>query len=523
MSARERRRKENRRHHDESQRRRLIVAGGLTAGATLAMAGSAHAAPATFTVGSNADTATASDCATPTNTDCTLRDAIIAANNNAGADTIVFASALSGSTITLTSDPEPITEAVDIQGFSGASGITVDGNNAYRIFYVDPSTTYDPVSISGMTLTNGYVNDSQGGAIFNEDADLTISNAVVNNSIASLTGRGGGIYSLSGTVMIESSTIGGNHAYQSGGVGSYTGNLSITDSTVTGNYADGDTSSNGNNGYGGGVWTDGAGLTITRSTIDHNVAAYDGGGIYAVDDSGSAVKIVNSTIANNSAANDDAGGVYDNGAGNTLTVIDSTVTGNTAATDGGGLKAVNLNSDPVLENSIVSGNTSGTHSNTDDLEARDPYIFDTSFSLIGVPDIYVNETVADSNITGVDPKLGPLADNGGPTQTMTLLCGSPAIDKGSAFTYSDDQRSLTRPVDLADYPNSTASGADGSDMGAVELQASPGTVCTPPPPPGGSTPAAPVKKKKCKKHKKKHKHSASSAKKKKCKKKKKKK
>src|SRR5262245_22415092 len=122
MSARQRRQKANRRNRAEAHRRRLLAAGGLTAGATLAFSGVAHAAPMTFTVGSLDDTTGAADCADPTNTDCTLRQAIIDANANAGADTIVFRSGLTG-TITLTADPEPITEAVSING-PGASQIT---------------------------------------------------------------------------------------------------------------------------------------------------------------------------------------------------------------------------------------------------------------------------------------------------------------------------------------------------------------------------------------------------------------
>jgi hypothetical protein len=63
MSARQRRRKENRRRHQRQSRPRLIAAGGLTAGASLALSGLAQAAPMTFTVGSLADTTRATDCA----------------------------------------------------------------------------------------------------------------------------------------------------------------------------------------------------------------------------------------------------------------------------------------------------------------------------------------------------------------------------------------------------------------------------------------------------------------------------
>src|SRR5262245_44301121 len=141
MSARQRRQKENRRNRAEAKRRRLIAAGGLAAGATVAFSGVAQAAPMTFTVGSLDDTTGASDCADATTTDCTLRQAIIDANANPGADTIVFQSGLTG-TITLTANPELITEALAVQG-PGVSQVTVDGNDIYRVFRINPITAYD--------------------------------------------------------------------------------------------------------------------------------------------------------------------------------------------------------------------------------------------------------------------------------------------------------------------------------------------------------------------------------------------
>jgi hypothetical protein len=137
MSTRQARRRENRRRrHAETRptRRRLLAAGGLTAGATLAMAGAAQAE--TFTVGTIDDPgADVSDCTTATNTDCSLREAITEANDASGADNVVFRSGLSG-TIDLTPDGQlEITEALAIQG-PGATQITVDGGGNSRDFYV---------------------------------------------------------------------------------------------------------------------------------------------------------------------------------------------------------------------------------------------------------------------------------------------------------------------------------------------------------------------------------------------------
>ncbi len=96
-----------------------------------------------------------------------------------------------------------------------------------------------------------------------------------------------------------------------------------------------------------------------------------------------------------------------------------------------------------------------------------------------------------SNIFGEDPLLGSLQDNGGQTDTEAPAPTSPAVDKGKAFDLITDQRDLPRPFDMPSVANSSAAGADGSDIGAVELQ---GQAATPPassvPPPLSTPPAS---------------------------------
>jgi hypothetical protein len=496
VSTRQRKRRESRRReHSASSpiRRRLVAAGGATAGATLAMSGVAHAAPQTYTVGTNADSSILGDCTSPTNSDCSLREAVGLANGNTGADTIVFNSNLTGATIDLTTGALSISERVTISG-PGAAQLTVDAGGNSRIFYIDLGlANFDPVSISGLTLTNGYTG-GRGGAIYNYDADLTVSSAVVSDSYAG--GQGGDIYSYDGQLTVNASTVSGGDAFKGGGLGSYTANLLVANSTVSGNTAFGAGPTDYSDAYGGGVWAGDANVTVKRSTINDNNAR-DGGGIYA--DNGN-VAVQNSTISSNHAVQDDGGGVWLGGG--SLTVTGSTVTNNTAATETGGLQSFSSTTQ-VIENSIVSGNT-GNPASTNDVYSSSGYYFDTSFSLIGVPSGYINTTVPGSNLFGVNPQLGALAYNGGPTQTQLPANTSPVIDKGKSFGLTTDQRALNRPIEIPSIPNSTAAGADGADMGAVELQSVP-TVPS-------STPT-PIKKKKC---------SAESAKKKKCKKKKKK-
>jgi CSLREA domain-containing protein len=495
----QRKRHDRRRRHTDASvtRRRLIAAGGLTAGATLAFSGVAQAAPVAYTVGTNANTSSGGACTTPTNNDCSLREAISLANTNADpGDTIVFNSNLTGQTITLTSGELTITEPVTITG-PGASQLTVDGGGTSRIFNVDPTTPSDHVSIESMTITNGYEGSSSGGAIFNYDGDLTLTNDVISDSYAPSTSpksRGGGVYTYLGPVTIDSSTVSGNHAFYGGGLGSNTGHLTVTDSTVTGNYADGYGSPNFDRGYGGGINTYEADLTVTGSTIDNNVGGYDGGGIYSAGaSSGGAVTVTNSTIADNQALNDDGGGVWIccGETGDALTVIDSTVTGNTAATNSGGLESYMTNQAPVLQNSIVSGNT-GSVPSADDLYADSGYEFQASFDLIGVRGAYVHTTVAGSNLFAMNPQLGTLQDNGGPTHTMEPAATSPVIDCGSDTVNAFDQRGagFPRVVNQPNRTNSTASGANGADMGSVEVAANAAIAgaCTNNAPPPNPTP-----------------------------------
>ena len=184
-------------------------------------------------------------------------------------------------------------------------------------------------------------------------------------------------------------------------------------------------------GGGGGIYTSFGSTTVSNSTLSGNTAQYQGGGIF--HDSGP-LTIVNSTLSGNTA-NNQGGGIYSRLG--QLAVRHSTITGN---------QALGMNSDPVrpgggvmrsglaaystnLEHTIVAGN-SGQFSG-DDLRGS----FTARYSLIG---IQTGETfIVDNggNLIGnpgspINPLLGPLANNGGPTMTHALLAGSPAIDAG---------------------------------------------------------------------------------------------
>jgi hypothetical protein len=473
----------------------MATAAGIAGGASLAWAGGAQAA--NLTVGTTNDTSSVSDCATD-NTDCSLRQAIGLANADTTLDVISFHSGLTG-TITLGSDLPTITEQVTIQG-PGASSITVDAAT-HRIFDVKPSTPGDPVSISGLTLTGGgavasTTNPNRGGAVLNETGDLDLSDSLITGN--NTTSYGAGIYSGCDT-----------HCGAASNGDGYQANLVLTNSTLSGNHTTG--------AGGGGMYLNYGYATITSSTISGNTARWGGGiGLFNLQ---YGAFIEKSTISGNSATDVGAGGggVYAYYNPDDLTIANSTISGNDADYGGG---IYDHNSSPTggshyninVRSSIVAGNTGTTGP---DLYSNGGTL-DVDFDLIGNgAGATLNDTNPGSNIVGSDAKLGVLADNGGPTMTMLPLAGSPAIDKGTSFGETSDQRGLTRPIDLADYPNSTAASADGTDIGAVELQTSPGGGPTTTPP-TTTPPTTTAPKKKCKK---KHKRSASAAKK--CKKKKK--
>ena len=434
--------------------RRIAIGSGVSLGATLGIAASAQAAD--FTVDRLDDPGGAGGCVLATANDCSLRQALTHAENGNSptVDRVLFQSGLSG-TITLSIAGLSIYDPVDIVG-PGAKTLAVSGGDFQRVFFIDQAVAGDPVTISGLTVTKGFGSGVVGGgAIYSKDTDLTIDSSTISDSNSGDVGFvGGGIRQIGDQLLVKNSTISGNKGGNGGGVHAFNADVGIENSTISGNTATG-TGSGSGYGYGGGIWLDagtGGSLVSYGSTISDN-HAYDGGGISA-----------------NPAAN---------GLGSTV-VADNTAT---AATPHRDLR--NAGPDPFkLAFSLVES-TAGA-------------------SIVDVPPF------VGTNILGTDPQLGPLADNGGPTQTQKPSLTSPLLDKGKAFVGPADQRGLSRPFDIPSIAN--ASAGDASDIGAVELQTADFAM------PAGPVPAtAASTKKKCKK---KHKSSTQIAKK--CKKKKKK-
>jgi uncharacterized repeat protein (TIGR01451 family)/CSLREA domain-containing protein len=422
---------------------------------------------------------------------CSLREAIQAANTDSvvdacttgsGDDTIILPAgtytltlAGAGEDSNATGDLD-ITDDLTING-AGADSTTFDGNRLDRVLHVHSGVA---IEINGVKITNGktpnggfYSDGGPGGGIYNNGM-LTITNSTLSSNTtghggdAGLIGwggdggAGGGIYN-SGTLTITNSTLSSNTTGH-GGVGS------------------GFPSRGGDGGAGGGIYNGGT-LTITNSTLSSNTTGDGGdssgdfesgggdggagGGIY---NSGT-LTVVNSTVSINTTGHGgsgdgygpgyggDGGGIYNSGI---LTVTHSTISNNTTdyGGDGGGIDHINgaIN----VKNTIIADNTDPTGQTPDCSGTLTSQGYNLVENITGCT-IGGDPT---GNITGQDPRLCPLADNGGSTQTHALLPSSPAIDAGSCSAVTTDQRGGPRPVDIPSIVNVD----DGCDIGAYEVQ-----------------------------------------------------
>ena len=428
---------------------------------------------------------------------CSLRDAIQTANAHPGGDGIVF-DLPAGSVINLTTALPDITDSVNING-PGADKLTINGNSAFRIFNV---TTSGTVNLSGMTLENGTASNDNGGGIQNFNAGtVNVTNCVLRDSANAVVAvDGGGIYNRGGGVInITSCTFFQIPASNNGGgiYNSSTGTITLKDSTLDGCNA----------AYGGGVYNLGT-TSITNTTVTIS-GALDGGGIY----NGGTTNLTNSLVWGDSAHN--GGGIFNAGFA-TMNLTNSTLYFNTTDLENGGgiynkgtLNVSNSTLDLNVAGSFASGGTLGggiyndsqatgsatikstiiarSAANCNDQFPSCQSISDVAgsftsqgFNLIGSRDGSTGFTTV-TDITGtssspVDPQLDPsgLQINGGPLETVALLSGSPAIDKGTSNgltgTLITDQRGVgyKRRIDKSS-PNAT--GGDGADIGAFEFGA----------------------------------------------------
>jgi Bacterial Ig-like domain (group 3) len=290
------------------------------------------------------------------------------------------------------------------------------------------------VVFNGCTITYNY--SPYGGALSNINYGVaTLTNCTISGNSA--TEYGGAIFSNAyDTNTLTGCTLSNNYAYLGGAMLVEFGTDTLTNCTVSGNSASG----------GGGLFFFYGYATLNGTTVSGNYATYDGGGISIEFGSGT---MTNCTVSGNSAA---AGGGmlvdYD-----VLTMTNCTVGNNYAYGSGGGIYNFSYAGDLTLNNTIVAGNSSDI---TGAAVAGNNNLIGTGGSAGLVNGM-------NGNIVGVaNPGLAPLGNYGGPTETMALDLGSPAIDAGdnALVTAGDtlDQRGVARIV------NGTV------DIGSVENQ-----------------------------------------------------
>jgi parallel beta-helix repeat protein len=376
---------------------------------------------ATLTVSTTADAGNGS-----------LRQAIIDATGNAAANTINFNIPLTDPgynavtdrfTITLVTPLGDLPLAPLVIDNTTGRGVTVKGNNTFRIFTLVNSAV---VNINNLTISHGSSNGGLGGGIYMGDSAVVfLTNCILSNNTA--TNGGGGIWvNDSGTLHVIDSTISDNTATSGDGGGIYinnSGTLNITSSTVSGNTA--------TVGGGGGIYNGVSGtVNATNITVNGNTAGNLGGGIH----NNATATVSSSTISGNSATNG-GGGMYNNF---TATLNNSLIAVNTGA-DGPDLLGRGSRGNPFTGNNNLIGNADGSEA------------FGPTTNQLG------------STGSPINPRLGLLQDNGGPTFTQALLACSPAIDAG-ATALALDQRGEPRPQD------GDGVGGAQSDIGAFEVQ-----------------------------------------------------
>ena len=368
----------------------------------------------------------------------TLRWAVAQANSAITASEIEFELGGSPATITLVQGQLELSNTfrpTTIDDGPGQGPVTISGNDSSRVFQIDRGVT---ASLSGLTITGGSTSGS-GGGLYNAGTTTLTGCTIAGNSStssASFAGGGGLYNSNTGDLTLDNCTVSGNSGTSDGGGLFNYGTATLLDCTLSGNSAAL---------RGGGIFDfyPRANITLTGCTISGNSASKGGGLANYFHATFSAC-----TISGNSAQY--GGGVLNYG---TATLTACTISGNSAAQIGGGIENYSskyYTSTASLTDTIVAGNTGNT-GNPDDISGNPG---DTagnaatdvtgSYDLIGIGGSGGIVGGANGNIVMTDLSalgLAPLGNYGGPTETIALLPGSPALGTGTAISgLSTDQR-----------------------------------------------------------------------------------
>jgi len=418
--------------------------------------------------------------------DCSLREAIQAANDDAPVDACPAGSAITD-TITFSSDGtillgSPLLIPTGSSLVIDAGGtITISGGSQVRIFVVYIGAE---LTLRNLTLVDGF-GATSGGAIYNDGSAWIENSALSENAVSE---SGGAVYN-SGTMDIDNSTLYSNSVslhYGSGGAIYNSGTLNINGSIITDNRTPLEAGRGGgiynslgavlsvsstqflrNTGsLGGGINNDGQ-VNIYGSSFEGNIAC-SGGGFLSDRYTDTVNIIMDSTIYDNHAISYPGVDWPGQGGGilvrNLLVISNTTISANSALYSGGGIYGrgvltlthstvvdnhvvegtghnILLRGDITFRNSIITGATDGQNCDLGlDQPIDDGYNIEDGFTCGLSP--------ASGSMPGTDPMLDTLQDNGGSTLTHALLPGSPALD-GAKPDYCPpaDQRGIARPVD----------------------------------------------------------------------------
>ena len=363
---------------------------------------------------------------------------------------------------TVTINNSVISNNIASSGISGSDaiggGLDIDGGVWLGGSYIQINNTTMTGNTAQTSTASAYGGGMNLSAYFTQ---LRLVGCQITDNHANATGSGhgygGGINVTQSHMDAIQSQITGNSALTSGGAlriaslgTELNGTVGVETSTISNNTA----------GSGGGVAILNGELVADLSTISGNTAAAEfglGGGIYNDGTFVTYVAVNTSTVSGNSAWA--GGGLYNDGTQANIYAFSSTIANNTAANAGGGyFEGVAPNSFVELERSVFADNSSPTG----------PDLFGTmrSADYNHIEDIRDAGFVpAGHDVIGIDPLIGPLADNGGPTLTHLPLNGSPLIDTIppdiGCSNFHSDQRLLRRLVGI------------GCDKGSVEIQATP--------------------------------------------------
>jgi uncharacterized repeat protein (TIGR01451 family) len=372
------------------------------------------------------------DCATPTTPCASINAALNKAGFVAG-DTVRVANGTyygSGSEVVRIDKNATLSGGWD-NFFATQSGMsTIDGENARRGIVVTNGVS---ASLNRIVVQNGY-GDYKSGGILNDGGNLTVSESSIINNVAH--SYGGGIYQNGGTLNLTKTLVARNSSIESGG-GLYAsfGVVSVTASILTENFSR----------YGAGISNNFGTLSINNTTISNNTlpggfGGYaHGSGIY---DAQGTLFVNNTTISGNKGG--DGEGLY-SWANGTVFLNNSSIISN----QGYGLQA-NM-STVMMQNTIIAHNGENGVGQVDCYDQdliNHMYVQSLGYNLIKTNR---NCVLAASDLINLDPQLGLLQDNGGPTYTHALLTGSPAIDAGNSAgclgnsgVLATDQRGLPR-------------------------------------------------------------------------------